>query len=543
MTDTSQPILRIQGLSVELPRGLDRDKAVDEISIDVHRRQVVCLVGESGSGKSVTASAVMSLLPKGVLRVSSGRILLEGVDILSATPAQLCDLRGNRMAMVFQEPLTALNPVMRAGDQIAEVLHLHRRGLSADQVEAKVLELMTDVQLANPQAMRNSYPHQLSGGQRQRIMIAMALALEPALIIADEPTTALDVTTQAQILRLFRQLLSKHDSGVLLITHDFGVVADVADRVAVMRHGRIVEQGTPSEVLSSPKHPYTKALIDAVPRFRFRSNASEAAAPVLEARALRLLYRSTSTFRRGREVLALDDVSFSVAAGETLGVVGESGSGKTSLAKCLVRFETPQSGEILFEGRDIAKQAGAELRSVRRRIQMVFQDPYKSLNPRRRIGASMIEGPVQHGVSRQAAIARAAELMQLVGLKQDALERFPHEFSGGQRQRICIARALAMNPAVIVADEAVSALDVSVQAQVLELLEQLRDKLGFAMVFITHDLRVASNICDRVAVMHRGRIVEIGSSMDIFRHPREAYTRELLAAIPGQGNAIITELV
>ncbi|MGB3866212.1 MAG: ABC transporter ATP-binding protein [Xanthobacteraceae bacterium] len=540
MSAVAQPILRVEGLSVELPRGLDRAKAVDDVSIEVHRRQVVCLVGESGSGKSVTASAVMSLLPKGVLRVTGGRILLEGEDVLAATPERLCALRGNRMAMVFQEPLTALNPVMRVGDQIAEVLHLHRSDLTAAQTETKVLELMADVQLPEPAALRQVYPHQLSGGQRQRIMIAMALALEPALIIADEPTTALDVTTQAQILRLFRELLTKHDSGVLLITHDFGVVTDVADHVAVMRQGRIVEQGAPAAVLGAPQHPYTKALIDAVPRFRFRPVPAEAA-PLLEARNLRLIYQGGGFFKRGRETVALDDVSFKLAAGETLGIVGESGSGKTSLAKCLVRFETPQEGAMLFRGHDIARQKGAELRRLRRHIQMVFQDPYKSLNPRQRIGASLIEGPVEHGVTRQVAIARAADLMQLVGLKADALQRFPHEFSGGQRQRICIARALAMEPAVIVADEAVSALDVSVQAQVLELFEQLRRKLGFAMVFITHDLRVASNICDRVAVMHRGRIVEMGSTSDIFKSPREAYTRELLAAIPGQQSLLATE--
>jgi peptide/nickel transport system ATP-binding protein len=541
MSEASRPILEISGLTVALPRGLDRANAVDDVSIEVHRRQVMCLVGESGSGKSITAAAVMSLLPKGTLKVTGGRILLEGEDILAASPERLCALRGNRMAMVFQEPLTALNPVMRVGDQIAEVISLHRPNLTMKQVTARVIELMSDVQLPEPDTMRRAYPHQLSGGQRQRIMIAMALALEPALIIADEPTTALDVTTQAQILKLFRELLTKHDSGVLLITHDFGVVADVADCVAVMQRGRIVEQGSPSEVLEAPKHPYTKALIDAVPRFRFRT-ARPDAAPVLEARNLRLVYRSAGLFKAGRETLALDEVSFVLAAGETLGVVGESGSGKTSLAKCLVRFETPESGELLFEGQDTAKKSGTELRRFRRNIQMVFQDPYKSLNPRRRIGASLIEGPIQHGVARHTAIARAAELMQMVGLKSDALERFPHEFSGGQRQRICIARALAMEPAVIVADEAVSALDVSVQAQVLELLEQLRRELGFAMVFITHDLRVASNICDRVAVMHRGRVVEMGLTSEIFRRPREKYTRELLAAIPGQSAEIFAEL-
>ncbi|TCR65534.1 ABC transporter ATP-binding protein [Bosea sp. BK604] len=530
---TCEPILRIENLSVALPEGLDRSHAVRNVSFDVHRRQILCVVGESGSGKSVTAAAVMRLLPEKVLRISGGTIRLEGEDIAVASPERLCQLRGSRMAMIFQEPLTALNPVMRVGDQIAEVLQIHRPGTSAEQRQARVRELMADVQLPEPERLARAYPHQLSGGQRQRVMIAMALALEPALIIADEPTTALDVTTQAQILRLFRELLTKHDSGVLMITHDFGVVADVADHVVVMRQGDIVEHGAPEKVLKAPEHPYTRALIEAVPRFRYRSRPDAADTPVIAVEALSLTYRNTSFFGARRETRALDAVSFTLAAGETLGVVGESGSGKTSLAKTLLRFETPDSGRILFKGQDIAGLAGAALRDMRRHIQMVFQDPYKSLNPRRRIGQSLIEGPVQHGLSRGDAIARAEDLMELVGLRRDALDRFPHEFSGGQRQRICIARALAMEPAIIVADEAVSALDVSVQAQVLRLFEDLQRRIGFAMIFVTHDLRVASNICDRIAVMQRGRIVELGPAQRVFQEPEASYTRELLAAVPG----------
>ncbi|MGO1079077.1 dipeptide ABC transporter ATP-binding protein [Inquilinus sp. CA228] len=529
----SEPILRIEALSVALPDGLDRTHAVHDVSIEVHRRQIVCLVGESGSGKSVTAAAVMRLLPEKTLRITGGTIRLEGEDIAAADPARLCALRGNRMAMIFQEPLTALNPVMRVGDQIAEVLRIHRPGTGRAQVEARVVELMTDVHLPDPGRLAKAYPHQLSGGQRQRVMIAMALALEPALIVADEPTTALDVTTQAQILRLFRELLTKHDSGVLMITHDFGVVADVADHVVVMRQGEVVERGAPGEVLRAPKHPYTRALIDAVPRFRYRPEPEPAREAVLSVEALSLTYRSTGFLGARRETRALDAVSLSLAPGETLGIVGESGSGKTSLAKTLLRFETPDSGRILFQGQDISRLAGAALREMRRHIQMIFQDPYKSLNPRRRIGQSLVEGPVQHGLSRGDATRRAADLMDLVGLRRDALDRFPHEFSGGQRQRICIARALAMEPAVIVADEAVSALDVSVQAQVLQLLEDLQRRIGFAMIFVTHDLRVASNICDRVAVMQRGRIVEIGPAQRVFEAPEDPYTRELLAAVPG----------
>jgi peptide/nickel transport system ATP-binding protein len=532
MTDAA-PILEVRDLTVSLPAGLDRANAVEGLSFDVRPRQIVCLVGESGSGKSVTAAAVMHLLPKRVLRVTGGSMRLEGRDLTRIGQDEICGLRGNRMAMVFQEPLTALNPVTRIGNQIAEVLRIHRPELASAEVEARVLALMEDVRLPDPPGLRMVYPHQISGGQRQRVMIAMALALEPALIIADEPTTALDVTTQAQILRLFRELLTRHRSGILLITHDFGVVADVADEVIVMQHGRMVEKGPPDQVLNRPQHPYTRSLIDAVPRFRFRRPVPAAAAPALAVRDLGLTYRSRSFTGRKRETRALDGVSFTIDPGETLGIVGESGSGKTTLAKCLLRFETPDHGQMLFGGGDLATAGRRDLRGFRRRIQMVFQDPYKSLNPRRHVGQSLVEGPVHHGVPRERATARAVELLELVGLRGDAMGRYPHEFSGGQRQRICIARALAMEPAIIVADEPVSALDVSVQAQVLELFEELRRKLGFSMLFITHDLRIASNICDRVGVMHRGRLVEIGPTERIFRDPQHAYTRELLAAVPG----------
>jgi peptide/nickel transport system ATP-binding protein len=533
MNASGAPILSINDLTIALPPGLDRLHAVDRVSIEVHRRQIVCVVGESGSGKSVTASAIMRLLPERSLRIVGGSIRLEGEDIAAATPARLCELRGSRMAMIFQEPLTALNPVMRIGDQIAEVLRIHKPSMTAAAVQARVLELMADVHLPDPLTLFRVYPHQISGGQRQRVMIAMALALEPALIIADEPTTALDVTTQAQILRLFRELLTKHDSGVLLITHDFGVVADVADYVVVMKQGRVVESGEPGSVLREPTHPYTRALIDAVPRFRYRGAEDRPKPPVLDVRELNLTYRNTNFLGRTRETRALDAVSFSLVRGETLGIVGESGSGKTSLAKTLLRFELPDSGQILFGDTDIAKLTGPRLRDFRRHIQMIFQDPYKSLNPRRTIRQALVEGPVQHGISVTQANDRADELMGLVGLKRDALDRFPHEFSGGQRQRICIARALAMEPTIIVADEAVSALDVSVQAQVLTLFEELRRKLGFSMIFVTHDLRIASNVCDRIAVMKRGRIVELGQTQTVFEAPQHDYTRELIAAIPG----------
>ncbi|WP_454618342.1 dipeptide ABC transporter ATP-binding protein [Bradyrhizobium cenepequi] len=534
MNNATDVILSVQGLSVALPSGLDRKLAVDDVSFEVRRRQIVCLIGESGSGKSVTASAVMRLLSSS-LRIVGGRIVLDGEVLTEASADRLCELRGSRMAMVFQEPLTALNPVMRVGQQIAEVLRIHKPGMSVAAVNARVIELMTDVRLPNPEVLAKSYPHQISGGQRQRIMIAMALALEPALIIADEPTTALDVTTQANILRLFRELLTRHNSGVLLITHDFGVVSDVADQVVVMRHGRVVERGRPEQVLATPSHDYTKALINAVPAFKFRPRLSAFDKPILDVRDLTLVYRNKSLFGAKRSTHALDRVSFQVARGETLGIVGESGSGKTSLAKCLMRFENVEAGEIVVDNRNIAGLSGEALYRHRRNIQMIFQDPYKSLNPRRRVGASLIEGPVQYGASKGEATKRAAELMELVGLKRDALDRFPHEFSGGQRQRICIARALAMEPAIIVADEPVSALDVSVQAQVLRLFDELRNRIGFSMIFITHDLRIASNVCDRVAVMQLGKIVEMGPTEQLFCDPQHAYTRELIASTPGAG--------
>lgn len=530
-TITGTPVLEIEGLSVALPRGLDRPYAVNNLSLSIKSREIACVVGESGSGKSVTASVVMGLLPNG-LRFERGSVRLEGEEIGNASERRLNALRGNRIAMIFQEPLTALNPVMRLGDQIAEVLNLHKPDMGKVAVRERVLELLSDVSLPSPETLYSRYPHQISGGQRQRVMIAMALAMEPALIIADEPTTALDVTTQAQILRLFRELLVKHDSAILMITHDFGVVADVADHVTVMKHGDVVESGTPDQVLGNPQHAYTRELIAAVPRLRYLPR-SEPAAPVLEVKDLHLTYSQAGWLRKKEEVHALSGVSFSLAPRQTLGVVGESGSGKSTLARAVLGFEKPNSGQIRFGQQDLLSLPPAVLANSRHRIQMIFQDPYSSLNPRRRIGQSLVEGPIRHGKSSADAHRRAIELLDLVGLQASSMERFPHEFSGGQRQRLCIARALALEPEVIVADEAVSALDVTVQAQVLQLFRSLQDELGFAMLFITHDLRVASNICNHIAVMSSGKIVEMGEAREVFDAPRHAYTRELIAALPG----------
>jgi peptide/nickel transport system ATP-binding protein len=401
-----------------------------------------------------------------------------------------------------------------------------------------VLDIVREVALPDPERIVASYPHQLSGGQRQRIMIAMALVMEPGLLIADEPTTALDVTTQAQILKLILELQKRHGTGVLFITHDFGVVAEIAHRVAVLRLGELVELDTRDEVLKRPRHEYTKMLIGAVPALKPVARVGRADAPiVLQTRGLGKTYHSRHWFGPSREVQAAADVNLEIRRGETLGIVGESGSGKSTVARCIVRLIDPSSGEIRVHGEDIASRSHGELMPLRKRVQIVFQDPYRSLNPRRRVGEAIIEGPLNFGVPRAEALDRARRLLGLVRMDASALARYPHQFSGGQRQRICIARALAMEPELLVADEAVSALDVSVQAQVLELLEEIRARLDLAMLFITHDLRVAAQVCDHVAVMSKGRVVEYGPAADIFLRPRHDYTRALFEAAPGRGFA------
>jgi peptide/nickel transport system ATP-binding protein len=528
------PVLEIRGLNVALPKGAERAYAVEEASLTVRPREILCLVGESGSGKSVTGQSIMGLLPKGQLTATAGEILLEGEDILHATEERLRALRCTRMSMIFQEPMTALNPVMTCGAQIAEVLEAHSR-LGPEERRRRSLEIMAHVHLPEPERLIDAYPHQLSGGQRQRIMIAMALVLEPALLIADEPTTALDVTTQAQILRLIKEIQNVHGMGVLFITHDFGVVAEIADRVAVMQHGRIVEAGDAEQILRRPQHPYTQMLIAAVPTMVPRHPREERTTPiVLRTQNLSKTYKGGGFFRAAHVVHAAQQVSFEIRRGETLGIVGESGSGKSTVARCIARLIEPTDGHIYLNGDDISRLRHGALRRHRRHVQIVFQDPYRSLNPRRTAGTSIVEGPMNYGLSRADAYARARSLLQLVKLPPDALERFPHQFSGGQRQRVCIARALAMEPRLLIADEAVSALDVSVQAQVLDLLDSIRTRLDLAMLFITHDLRVAAQVCHNVAVMHRGEVVESGPIRDVFTRPRHAYTRSLLDALPGK---------
>ncbi|UST55962.1 ABC transporter ATP-binding protein (plasmid) [Comamonadaceae bacterium OTU4NAUVB1] len=526
------PVLDVQDLDIRLPAGGDRALAVRGASLRLMAGQTLCVVGESGSGKSMIANAIMGLLPRPHVEPVAGRIVFDGQDLLQLGEDGLRTLRGRRIGMVFQEPMSALNPVMRIGEQIAEVFDAHVR-LPAAEKRRRILAALADVGLPEPEVLIDSYPFRLSGGQRQRVVIACALALEPALLICDEPTTALDVTTQAQILALIRDLQRRKGTAVLFITHDFGVVAEIADQVVVMQTGQVVEAGRAASVLARPQHAYTRKLIAAIPDGRVRAPSAERPVErVLQVQDLRKTYVTGGTlFRKGRRVEAARGLSFELRRGETLGLVGESGSGKSTVGRCIVGLSPFDGGRVLFNGR--AMQSGAQFRAQSQgRIQMVFQDPYASLNPRHRVGPTIAAGPIAQGLPRAEAMARALELLQLVGLGPEAAERFPHEFSGGQRQRIGIARALAMRPALLVADEPVSALDVSVQAQVLALFAEVRERFQLAMVFITHDLRVAGEMCDHIAVMQRGEIVEYGETAKVLADPRHAYTRTLIEAQP-----------
>ena len=540
---TTTPLLDVRGLSIALPPGADRPLAVDNLTFTLNPDEILCVVGESGSGKSMTAHAMMGLLPAPHVRVAGGGLLFKGKDVLTMPEAEQRALRGGRIAMVFQEPMTALNPLMRVGRQIGESLREHT-DLPAPARRARVVELLAQVGLPNPAELAEAYPFRLSGGQRQRVMIAMALACQPDILIADEPTTALDVTTQKQILDLIRSIQAERHMGMMFITHDFGVVAEIAHRVAVMRHGKLVEYGPASDVLNRPQHPYTRQLIASVPHYiEHRDDHAKAGAPLLVADKVRKVFHvGGGLFKKSKEVVAGDDLSLTIHPGETVGLVGESGSGKSTLGRSIVGLIKPDSGRILFQGTDLLSLDRKGFRPYRRAVQMVFQDPYASLNPRHRVGDIVAQGPVAFGEDRSKALTRARELLAMVGLDGSAADRFPHEFSGGQRQRIGIARALAMEPKLLVADEPVSALDVSVQGQVLELLDDIRKRLNLAMLFITHDLRVAAQVCDTIAVMRRGKIVELGTAREVFTHPRDAYTRSLLDAIPGKGWQIPDDL-
>jgi len=536
MTVASAPspiVLAIEDLSLALPAGGDRALAVDKVSLTLKRGEILCVVGESGSGKSLCASAMMGLLPRAV-KPAGGRITFAGRDLLSLPESEWQALRGAQLAMIFQEPMTALNPVIRIGEQIEEVFLAHGR-LSPEERRARTLALVAEVGLPDPEAILRAYPHQLSGGQRQRAMIAMALALEPAILVADEPTTALDVTTQAHILKLIRDIQRRRGMAVLFITHDFGVVREIADEVAVMEKGVVVEQGAVGTVLGTPSHPYTRRLLAAVPTLDAPVRASLEAEPIaVRAQGLAKTYRGTGWFGGRREVAAVKGISFDIRRGETLGLVGESGSGKSTLGRLMLRLIEPDGGSLQLGEVDFSAAKGDRLRRARRHVQMVFQDPFASLNPRRSVGQIISDGPIAHGTPRGEAMARARELLGLVGLDPAAAERYPHEFSGGQRQRIGIARALALRPELLVADEPVSALDVSVQAQVLALLEEMKQRFSLSMLFITHDLNVAAQVCDRIAVMRRGEIVEIKPAAELIASPEHPYTQALLQAIPGR---------
>lgn len=527
------PLVQFEDLTIRLPARGDRPNAIENVSFTVAEGEIVCVVGESGSGKSVSASALMGLLPRG-LSIASGRAVFCGETVSELSPARLRNLRGREIAMIFQEPLSALNPVMRIGAQIQELFDAHGT-YPGNAGRRRALELMGYVGLPDVERLIDAYPFQLSGGQRQRVVIAMALALDPKLILADEPTTALDVTTQAQVLELLLKIRREKGTAILFVTHDFGVVADLADRVVVMEKGRLVEQGPVDEVLHRPQHPYTKKLIAAVPRLRPATLPPPGDDEVLRISGVSKTFgRAGGWFSRGRVVKAVQEAELSVRRGETVGIIGESGSGKSTLGRMIVRLVEPDAGLITFAGKQLVGMPPGQFRRLRPRIQMIFQDPLSSLNPRKRIRTILTDGPLAQGEDRAAADARAADLVGRVGLDPSALDRFPHEFSGGQRQRVGIARALMMKPDVIVADEPVSALDVSVQAQVLDLLSSLQQQMNLALVFITHDLRVAAQLCHRIVVMQRGQIVEHGNTAEVFALPRHPYTQQLLAAIPGR---------
>ncbi|WP_042247120.1 ABC transporter ATP-binding protein [Paracoccus sp. PAMC 22219] len=530
--DTADVVLQARDLTVTLPDTPGNPGVLKSIDVTIRAGETVCLVGESGSGKSVTSLAIMGLLPQ-ALQVAGGTIQLQGRDLLPLSQAQMRELRAARVAMIFQEPMTALNPVLRVGDQIMEVMELHT-DMGAAERRRRAVAIMEQVHLPDVERIFKSYPHQLSGGQRQRIMIAMALVLEPVLLIADEPTTALDVTTQKQILALIDELQRDHGTAVLFITHDMGVVAEIADTVYVMKHGEIVEHGAVETLLRAPQADYTRKLLMAVPSLSPRDARPAGDDAVLRVERLNKVYGGGGILRKLPQAHAAKDVTFSLSRGRTLGIVGESGSGKSTVARCIMRLIDPTSGRILLDDADIATLSRGALRAHRRKLQVVFQDPMRSLNPRWTIGESLMEGPLNYGTTRADAMAEAARLMGVVGLPADALARYPHQFSGGQRQRIAIARAVMMRPDVLVADEAVSALDVSVQAQVLDLLDQLQRDLGIAIVFITHDLRVAAQICDEVIVMQRGAVVEHGPAGQVLAAPAHPYTRALIEAAPGR---------
>ncbi|CVI63419.1 ABC transporter ATP-binding protein (plasmid) [Agrobacterium leguminum] len=553
-------ILSVRNLRTAFGHNESWNEVVKGISFDVKAGETLAVVGESGSGKSVTGYSIMRLLSEETSRVT-GEVLLNGRDLLALDEKEMQSVRGNEVSMIFQEAMTSLNPVFPIGKQISEALLLHNPSMSPDTARREALRLMDRVRIPSANTRYDEYPHNFSGGMRQRVMIAMALACRPQLLIADEPTTALDVTIQAQILNLIKEIQEEEKMSVIFITHDMGVVAEIAERMVVMLRGDIVETGTTAAIFSDATHPYTRALLSAVPRIgsmQGRPQPSKFAIinpttgeampvdsavetvkaddpPVLEVRNLRVRFDIKAGWFGGiaSRIHAVEDVSFDIRQGETLSIVGESGCGKSTTGRGLMRLVTPRAGQVKLLGRDLMAMSSEELRVARRDIQMIFQDPYASLSPRRTVGQAIAEPFLTHKLGTQSEAAKlVGELLERVGLKANMADRLPHQFSGGQRQRICIARALALSPKVIVADESVSALDVSVKAQVINLMMDLQRDLGVAFLFISHDMAVVERISHRVAVMYLGEIIEIGPREAIFANPRHAYTRKLLAAVP-----------
>ena len=562
------PLLSIQDLSVDFIAESGTTHAVKGISFSVNKGEIVALVGESGSGKSVTALSILQLLPSPPARYISGKILFsengkDQTDLLKKESSSLQDIRGNKIAMIFQEPMTSLNPVFTCGEQVMEALRSHQK-ISKTDAKQKVIEWFEKVKLPNPETIFGRYPHQLSGGQKQRVMIAMAMCCEPSLLICDEPTTALDVSVQKTILQLIKELQQQSGMGVIFITHDLGVVAEIADRTIVMYKGEIAEQNTVQQIFTNPQHPYTKGLLACRPILHekgkrlpivsdFLEMKSEVGNPkvetttptsdlrppasaLLRVQNLSVWFPSKKTFlgKTLSYTRAVDDISFEIYKGETMGLVGESGCGKTTLGRALLRLVEPTEGKIIYDGIDLTAKKKDELRSLRKDIQIIFQDPYSSLNPRLTIGSAIIEPLKVHHIlsGDRARKEKAMELLEKVDLRPEHFNRYPHEFSGGQRQRIVIARALALNPSFLVCDESVSALDVSVQAQVLNLLSDLKKEFGFTIIFISHDLSVVRYISDRIMVMNKGKIEESGKADDIYFNPASAYTQKLIASIP-----------
>jgi peptide/nickel transport system ATP-binding protein len=538
---TAGPLLEVEDLHVEFPTEGGVVHAVNGVSFALAQGRTLGIVGESGSGKSVCALSAMGLTRAEGARVS-GRILFEGVDLLTLPERGMRALRGNELAMVFQDPLSSLHPLYRVGAQIVEGIRAHRE-VSRRAARERTIELLDLVGIPEPSRRVDAYPHELSGGMRQRAMIAMALANEPQLLIADEPTTALDVTVQAQLLALLRRLREELGMALLLVTHDLGVVAEMADEIAVMQAGLVVERGTAEQVLAAPRHPYTQRLVRSMPTLdRPHEREPAAAEPLLQVRDLVKRFpitRGVVFQRQVAHVEAVAGVSFELRRGETLGLVGESGCGKSTTARLLLRLLEPTGGEIRFEGRDLAQLRGPALKAARREMQIVFQDPYASLNPRRTAGSIVGEPFAIHGLHPDRAERRSAvgELLDRVGLRPEHHNRYPHEFSGGERQRIGIARALALRPKLLIADEPVSALDVTIQAQILDLLRELQRELGLTLLLISHDLAVVRQMADRVAVMRAGKIVELAPNETLYSSPTHPYTRELLAAVPGARRA------